>query len=210
MKTRLDQKFFRSTRGRIVTLLRAGAATVEELAAKLHLTDNAVRAHLATLERDHLIEQKGVKRSVRKPHYQYSLTSEAEHLFPKSYDTLLNQLLQVLKLHLPADKLEEVLREVGRSLAKAQGAHKRSTDLESRMRRAMEILEELGGAPKLEADGRKLTISSGSCPLSVAVAEHPEVCHLAEALVSYIVGRRAKEDCDRTETPRCRFEVLAG
>ena len=41
------QRFFSSTRGRIVALLRRTSRTVDELAQALDLTDNAVRAHLA-------------------------------------------------------------------------------------------------------------------------------------------------------------------
>ncbi len=52
--TKLGQNFFKSTRGQIVGLLRRGVGTVEELASELEVTDNAVRAHLATLERDGL------------------------------------------------------------------------------------------------------------------------------------------------------------
>lgn len=206
--TRVDQRFFRSTRGQIVSLLRGNPATVDDLANRLHLTNNAVRAHLATLERDRLVEQKGVRRSVRKPHFEYGLTAEAEHLFPKAYDALLNQLLDVLKTNLPAAELEAVLREVGRSLAQAQGST-RASDIEGRVGQAIEVLEELGGAPKAELDHRKIVISSASCPLSVAVAQHPEVCQVAEALVSYIVGRRVKEHCDRSASPRCRFELAS-
>lgn len=54
-----NQRFFASTRGRIVTLLRHSSHTVEELAEALDLTDNAVRAHLATLERDGVVQQRG-------------------------------------------------------------------------------------------------------------------------------------------------------
>jgi predicted ArsR family transcriptional regulator len=43
---KLDERFFESTRGQIVTILRGSPATVDELATKLALTDNAVRAHL--------------------------------------------------------------------------------------------------------------------------------------------------------------------
>lgn len=50
MATRLDRMFFESTRGKIVTLLRRSGCTVEDLARELGLTDNGVRAHLATLE----------------------------------------------------------------------------------------------------------------------------------------------------------------
>jgi predicted ArsR family transcriptional regulator len=61
-KTKIGERFFGSTRGRLVRLLRGAARTVEELAAALALTDNAVRAHLATLERDGLVQQAGVRR----------------------------------------------------------------------------------------------------------------------------------------------------
>ena len=50
---RWDQRFFESTRGRVVARLRRRRHTVEELAQELELTDNAIRAHLATLEREY-------------------------------------------------------------------------------------------------------------------------------------------------------------
>src|SRR5918999_5543274 len=120
--TKLDKRFFESTRGRIVALLRGTRKTVNELADDLELTDNAVRAHLLSLERDGLIKQGGIQRGTRKPHFAYELTEEAEQLFPKAYDALLNQLISVLKGRLTPGALDEVLRDVGRSLAGAQGA----------------------------------------------------------------------------------------
>src|SRR5689334_25080253 len=114
---RLDKRFFESTRGQIVTILRGAPATVEELASQLELTDNAVRAHLSTLERDGLVRQSGLRRGPRKPHFTYTLTAEADALFPKAYDALLNQLIVVLKTRLEPAEIEDVLREVGRALA---------------------------------------------------------------------------------------------
>ncbi len=74
--TKFGQNFLDTTRGRIVGLLRRGVETVEELAQKLEVTDNAVRAHLATLERDGLVERRGERRGFRKPHFAYVLTQE--------------------------------------------------------------------------------------------------------------------------------------
>jgi predicted ArsR family transcriptional regulator len=205
--TKLDERFFDSTRGRIVTLLRGKLRTVNELAEELGLTDNAVRAHLLSLERDGLIRQSGVQRGHRKPHFAYELTPEAENLFPKAYDALLNGLISVLKGRLAPDALEEVLREVGRSLAAGQETG-RSPDLESRVESAVRVLEALGGAARFEREGDNYLIRSDGCPLAAAVAEHPEVCRLTEALVAEITGAPVRERCDREKAPRCRFEIL--
>jgi predicted ArsR family transcriptional regulator len=203
-RTKLDKRFFDSTRGRIVTLLRGSTKTVNELAAGLELTDNAVRAHLLSLERDGLIKQSGIQRGTRKPHFAYELTGEAETLFPKAYDTLLNQLIAVLKGRLTARALKGILREVGRSLA---GGQTSGGDLKTRLNNGVMALEAIGGVARVEKDGGKLFIRSASCPLAVAVAEHPEVCELAESLLSEIVGATVQEQCDREGSPRCSFAI---
>ena len=207
MPTNLDKRFFDSSRGRIVTSLRGSAKTVNELAAELELTDNAVRAHLLSLERDGLVRQRGVQRGTRKPHFTYELTGEAESLFPKAYDALLNQLISALKGRLTPVALEEVLREVGRALAASANSDGKKDDLETRIGKALSALEAIGGAAQLEKEGDKLVIRSGSCPLATAVAAHPEVCQLTEALLAEIIGRTVRERCDRNGPPRCVFEI---
>jgi predicted ArsR family transcriptional regulator len=207
-RTKFDRRFFESTRGRLVTLLRGTTKTVNELAKELELTDNAVRAHLLSLERDGLIKQSGIQRGTRKPHFAYQLTEEAEQLFPKAYDALLNQLIAVLKGRLKPLVLEEVLREVGRSLARAQAAGQKNGDMASRVRRGLVALEAIGGAARVEKENEKLVICSDNCPLALAVAEHPEVCTLAETLLSEVMGVDVREQCDREGPPRCSFEVI--
>jgi predicted ArsR family transcriptional regulator len=207
-RTKFDKRFFDSTRGRLVILLRGTTKTVNELAEELELTDNAVRAHLLSLERDGLIKQSGIQRGTRKPHFAYQLTEEAEQLFPKAYDALLNQLIAVLKGRLTPSALEDVLREVGRSLAGAQPASRNNADIDSRIEKALAALEAIGGAARVEKENGKLVICSESCPLAVAVAEHPEVCRLAETLLSEVIGLEVREQCDRSGPPRCSFEVI--
>jgi predicted ArsR family transcriptional regulator len=208
---KLGERFFESTRGRIVALLRGTTSTVDELAKKLELTDNAVRAHLATLERDGLVQQHGVRRGLRKPHYQYSLTPEAEHLFPKAYDAVLNQLISVLKARIDPEVLREALREVGRSMGVGHISAGHSNNLDARVQTAVKALEAIGGSPEIERRDGKVFIRSGSCPFAAAVTQHPEVCGLAEALVAQIVAAPVQEHCDRKgSSPRCCFEIGGG
>lgn len=203
---KLDERFFESTRGQIVTLLRSAASTVEELAQSLNLTDNAVRAHLATLERDGLVRQSGLRRGPRKPHFTYVLTDEADKLFPKAYDTLLNQLIAVLKNRLTPAEIEAVLREVGRAIA-ADTSGRRDTSFESRVQSAVKVLEAIGGSAEVERHGDKIVIRGNGCPLAAAVSVHPEVCHLAETLVAEVVKAPVVEHCNREGRPSCRFEI---
>ncbi len=205
--TKLGQNFFESTRGQIVSLLRRGVGTVEELAADLAVTDNAVRAHLATLERDGLVERRGSRRGSRKPHFAYALTVEAEQLFPKAYSTLFNQLLEVLKQKLPPPELEIVLREVARALAVGNTPEEDET-IENRAQRAMAALESLGGASSLEDADGKLSINSvTSCPFDVSVSIHPEVCRLAQAFLSEVTGLKVQEHCQKGILPKCSFKI---
>lgn len=204
--TRLDSRFFETTRGKIVTHLRPGSKTVNELAATLGLTDNAIRANLLTLERDGLVKQSGLVKGFRKPHFSYSLTPEARMLFPKAYDSLVNGLIAELRSRLGSAAIVETLRSVGRRFA---GRDRRS-DLDSiddRVNVTLVALEELGGAATAERRNDKIVIRGEACPFADVVSEHPEACQIAEAMIEEMVGTAVRETCDRSGSPRCRFEV---
>ena len=206
-----DQKFFESTRGRIVTLIRRASRTVEELARELDLTDNGVRAHLAVLERDGLVRQRG---SVRrggsgggKPAYVYELTPQAEDLFPKAYEPVLRRLLDVLSEQAGEGKSEALLRAVGGRLAEERDVP--SGDARTRLESAVEVLNELGGLAELEERDGAVVIRGYSCPLAGVTPDHPEVCRMAETLIAELAGVPVHERCDRGERPRCCFEIAS-
>lgn len=208
MATNWDERFFESTRGQIVTLLRRSGRTVEELARALGLTDNGVRAHLAVLERDGIVRQRGsVRRSSGggKPAYVYGLTKQAEDLFPKAYEPALRRLLDVLSERLGSGESEALLRSVGRRLAEE---HSTRADV-ARLESAVEVLNELGGLAELEEHDGGFVIRGYSCPLAGVTPDHPEVCRMVETLIAELAGVPVHERCDRGERPRCCFEVAA-
>jgi predicted ArsR family transcriptional regulator len=208
MASNRNERFFGSTRGQVVTLLRRSEHTVEELARALGLTDNGVRAHLAVLERDGIVRQRGsVRRSSGggKPAYVYGLTQQAEDLFPKAYEPALRRLLDVLSERLGPEESEALLRSVGRRLA---GEHSvRTNDARARLESAVEIFKELGGLAELEERDGTVVIRGYSCPLAGVTPDHPEVCRMAETLITELAGVPVYEHCDRGERPRCCFEV---
>src|SRR5437773_11688363 len=87
----------KSTRLRILEYLqRNGRATVKELGQLLGLTSTGIRQHLTVLERDGLVAVRQERRRVGRPNLVYSLTDEADRVFPKTYDVLASALLQAL------------------------------------------------------------------------------------------------------------------
>ncbi len=201
-----EQRFFASTRGQVLTLVRRGASTVDELARALGLTDNAVRTHLSTLERDGLVRQSGVVRGGGgKPAYAYTLTDAAERLFHKPYDTVLGLLLDVLTERMTRGERETVLQEVGHRLARSLPPAGEGSAPHARLLMAVQALNELGGLA--EQDGAD-AIRGSRCPLTDVVMVHPEACLLAATLVSDVTGLPFTARCESGTPPRCRFECV--
>ena len=93
-------------------------------------------------------------------------------------------------------------------MAKGQSSSPQKDKLSKRLDEAVIAMETIGGAVRVENEKNEVLITSQRCPLSAAVAEHPEVCKLAETLLAEIIGSKVEEECDREGTPRCRFHVL--
>ncbi len=200
-------RLMESTRGKILGLLRPKDQTVNELAAALKLTDNAVRAHLLSLERDGLIHQSGTQPGFRKPHVTYALTPEAEQIFPKSYGVLLDLILIVISRQLSPKELRAAMREVGKKIADNHLDEIKGKSRKQRIDTALRILKDLGGAATFEESEGKYFIRGNGCPLAAATGRHPEACLIAETLLSQIIGAPAKEHCIHGAAPSCRFEI---
>src|SRR5688500_7294883 len=200
------ERLLTSTRGQIIGLLRRSSATVGDLAAALGLTDNAVRSHLSAMERDGLVEQRrGPVRGVGKPAMVYALTPAADTLLPKAYAPVMGVLLDTLGERLGPDALAELLREVGRRAAAGRAGQ--GDDVRMRIEAAYGVLGELGGVAEIVEEEDAVHIRGFSCPLAALVPAHPEVCQLAEALLTEIVGVPVTEQCDKGTPPRCRFHI---
>jgi len=201
------ERLFKSTRGKILELLRARECTVNELAEELNLTDNAVRAHLASLERDRLVAQSGFKRGIRKPHTTYALGPEAEQLFPKAYGRLVSLLMSIFSRQIKPRNLRAGMRAAGRTVAREHLRELKGKTRQQRIDAAVGILKELGGSASFREEEGKHFIYGKGCPIAAATANHPEACLLAESLLTEIIGSPVTEHCLRGPAPSCRFEV---
>lgn len=206
-----------ATRGRIIGFLRRGEKSVDELAAELGVTDNAVRAQLETLEREGVVHQARVRHTggVGKPATMYAIRPDVESAFSSAYAPVLGALVASLGERMSAKELEQLFREVGQRLAvdAASLPAQQPRALEARVRAAAAILTSLGAELEVERTAAGFLLRGHACPLSSAVRAEPRVCSALEELVAGITGAPVRECCERdpaTGTTKCRFEVKRG
>lgn len=181
---------------------------MDELALELDLTDNAVRPHLTALERDGMVRAAGVRRreGAGQPAVLYELHPDAEPLLSKAYAPVLAALVDVIGETLPERDARRILRRTGLRLAESLGG-RAPGDLRARANAAAEVLTALGGTVEVGGSRGTATIRGSACPLASAVSRNASVCHAVETLVGEIAGAKATECCDRSERPRCCFEL---
>jgi predicted ArsR family transcriptional regulator len=201
-----QRQFGKSTRGRVVALLRRGERSVEELAQALGLTDNAVRAQLALLEREGVVRSVGIRRdgTVGKPATLYGVAPAASSLFSSAYAPLLSALLAELGERMPPRQLVAVLRKAGRRLAPTLPA---GASFDDRARASAAFLAALGADADLVQTSAGYEIRGHGCVLADAVATCPATCHAVEELLSEVTGTTVRERCDRANQPQCRFMI---
>jgi len=195
----------KGTRGRILDLLRRSALTANEIAAELQLTHNAVRGHLAALQRDGLVREAGLRRGGTRPAVVYQLVPRADSVFSRAYIPFVAQLLRILGERMSKAELDDLMQTVGRRLAaewpRLQGS------LKERVEAAALLLEELGSLTKIESWDGGFILRGYGCLLGEAVHGRPEVCRAVESLLTHLVEAPVRECCERGEHPRCCFEI---
>jgi predicted ArsR family transcriptional regulator len=196
---------FRGTQGRILNLLRKSALTANEIAAQLGLTHNAIRGHLATLQRDGMVREAGWQRGASRPAVIYEVVPAAEAVLSKAYIPFVAHLMRVLQDELPQGELDRIMHLVGRSLA-SEWPRFRGPFTE-RVDAASALLEDLGALNQVEQQNGGFVIRGRNCLLSAAVHGRPEVCRAMQTVLTDLLEAPVRECCERGERPRCCFEI---
>jgi predicted ArsR family transcriptional regulator len=207
--TMLRRQLLDSSRGRIVTLLRGtGGLTADDIASKLGLTRSAVRAQLTGMERDGVVRRAGQRPGTTRPSHVFELTLEVEQLLSSAYIPLLTNLIDTFADGLPTKQVETILRQAGRKLAGELSRGKRPAgNLGSRVAMVSEMMnEQLGALTHVEGNGGYI-IRGMECPLAALTGKHPGVCLAIESLIADVLRVPVRECCDRSERPKCCFEI---
>jgi predicted ArsR family transcriptional regulator len=204
----LRQQLLDTSRGRIVSLLQRGTLTVDDIAEKMGLSANAVRVQITGMERDGVVRRTGRRPGATRPSNVYELTSEVEQLLSRAYIPLLTRLIRVFAEGLPQAQVDAFFRDAGKGIVEELGLKRSvSGNLRTRVKLVSNVLnDELGAITHVEENAVYIIRGAG-CPLAAVTGKHPAVCRAMESLVAELLDVPVSECCDRSERPKCCFEI---
>lgn len=199
-----------SRQEQILTLLLNSTAglSIDEMAAKLEISRNAVKQHLVVLEKQQLVKEAALNNTGGRPARSYALTEQGVNRFPKQYAWFCNLLLNDLAAELSSEALEKMMWNMGVKLADSlapQFSHKTS---DQKLAALIELMQSLGYHAELAQGEGQASIQAVNCVYHDLAQQHPELCHFDQALISTLLQQpveqtacMAKNDCS------CRFKL---
>ncbi len=208
----MHDRFFDSTRGKIVGALRSrGAASAFDLAAEFALSANAIRQQLVILERDGLVAGlKSVRRGKTKPTHEYSLTPQADRYFPQAYDRMLGAVLREVRLTGGDAGVAQIFDGIAkRVVGKMQPGLEGKSTLE-RLEAIADNIRGSGVAVQVEEHDGTIVLREHNCPYANVVSEHPECCTVIHTMLDEVISPEVTQtESLATGGAECRFEVAA-
>jgi predicted ArsR family transcriptional regulator len=204
-------RFFQSTRGRIVEeLRRMKSASAVDLAKIFGLSPNAIRQQLVVLERDGLVVEQSVRRGPTKPTYEFSLTEEAGRLFPQRYDKMLGAVLREVREQFGPEAMTKLFDGIAKHTVAKTKERVTAEHPEGRAAQLTQVLREGGVVAEYSLIDGGFELREHNCPYSEVVKEHPEVCSVIHHVLDQTFqGTHVQTESLATGGSECRFEVKA-
>jgi len=193
------------TREKIIRLLMKHQHTIETLAERLEMTQNAVRAQIALLQREGIVEIQGEVKGTRRPAALYGIVVGADVHFSKAYPEFASHLVKVLSRQVPSKEFKTILKDVGKDLADSMPRPAGSA--RERIAGALNVLKSLGSHAEASEEDGTVVITGHGCPISRAVSVDERSCLAMESFLSRLTGLPVTEHCNHGERPSCRFEI---
>lgn len=204
-----EDRFFNTTRGKIVAELRKrGSASAADLASHFRLSPNAIRQQLVVLERDGLVAETPVRRGPTKPTLEFSLTREADALFPQRYDRLLASVLREVRRQYGDAGVGRIFDSISsRAVARAKKTVTGGKP-EERVAQLTDLLRHDGVVAEYNLIDGGFALHEHNCPYSAVTKENPEMCAVVHHMIDETIGGTMEQtESLATGGKECRFEM---
>lgn len=193
----------------ILTLLlnAADGLSIDEMAARLDISRNAVKQHLVELEKQQLVREAALNSTGGRPARSYVLTEQGINRFPKQYAWFCNLLIEELAVEMDSAALERLMWRLGVKLGASLLPQFAGKPSGTRLAALVELMQNLGYHADIESLAAEPCIKAINCVFHDLAQQHPEICHFDRALITTLLEQpvqqtacMAKQDC------ACRFK----
>ncbi len=203
----------RSTRSQLLQMLKTeGSCSTGDMAKAMGITEMAIRRHVQAMERDGLISSALVRQPMGRPCYRYSLTEQADPLFPKNYPQLTLDLFAELEQAPGGPAMIDRMFEGRRDkLVNKYRERMDNRSLEERVAALSEIQNEGGYMTNWTADEEEpdaFRLHEYNCPVAQVANRYRQACRCELQLFEQLLGA----DVERTECladggKRCTYAI---
>lgn len=203
----------RSTRSQLLQMLKTeGSCSTGDMAKAMGITEMAVRRHIQAMERDGLISSALVRQPMGRPCYRYSLTDQADHLFPKNYSQLALDLFAELEQAPSGPAMIDRMFEGRRDkLVNKYRDRMANRTLEERVAALSEIQNDGGYMTSWSADGNEpdaYQLHEYNCPVSQVANQYRQACHCELQLFERLLGAEVERtECLADGGKRCTYAI---
>ena len=183
--------------------------TVDELSERLQITRNAVRQHLAALERDGLVAAGARRPSGGRPQQLYLLTDKGKEVFPRHYSWFAQLVIETIKREHGAEGMRKRLSKMGSAVAAGlRTQHPALVTREQKVERLAVVMDQLGyNARTVAVSDKSPVIEADNCVFHELAVKNPEVCHFDLAMMGAFADSKVDhEECMARGGNICRFK----
>ncbi|MGD8192084.1 helix-turn-helix transcriptional regulator [Brevibacillus ginsengisoli] len=199
-----------STRDQILHMLKLkGSLSVSDMATELGITEMAVRRHLNTLERDKLIKSSLVRQAMGRPTNVYSLSQEADEMFPRNYHDLTLDFLEDIEAIDGMDKVDLLFQRREDRLEEKYRQYING-ELENRVARLTEMQNQKGYMVDWEKDEQTGTyyIKEFNCPISQVARQFTQACSCELSLFKRVLEADVEQtSCMAKGGDNCVYKI---
>ena len=203
----------RSRQHQILQLLLENKAglSIDEIAAALNISRNAVQQHFAVLERDGYIQTGVLNKTAGRPVRSFILTEAGINSFPKQYAWLSELMLTDLKNEMGSEAFQRYMHKLGNNLSQSFLSRFKGKQTGERIEELLKIMDELGFKTKnmTESGSNERTIEACNCIYHDLAQKHEEICEFDKTLMSSLLDKDIElVECMAKGGAVCRFKII--
>lgn len=172
-----------------------GGGTTAEIADALATSYEGARQQLVQLERDGLIAR-SLRRTpdsgAGRPASEYRLTARGEDLFPKAYDALAVEMLDVVAHELGTEALRAVLEAMTQDRVDRWAAQLEGLSLEQKLDALSDLYRPNDEHTEVLSGGEFPEIVERNCPFLNVASRRPALCSVTVSTLQRLVGYRVE------------------